>query len=311
MNILVTGANGFVGRALCDYLKQSRKKIIQAVRHTTKADETEMEPIGPDSNHEIILKECDVLVHLAARVHVMRETASSSLDAFRKVNTFGTLNLARQAAQYGVRRFIFLSSVKVNGESGSFSEESRAAPEDAYAISKWEAEEGLKRISHETGMEVVILRPPLVYGPGVAANFFKLMQLVDRGIPLPFGAIHNRRSLIYIDNLVDIIARCVDHPLVAGKTYLVSDGEDVSTTLLIKKLANALGSPLRLFPIPSGMLRLGGKILGKTQQMDRVLEWLVVDSNNIRKDLGWTPPFTMDEGLSRTAEWYRVLYSDR
>ncbi|RJX30714.1 MAG: SDR family oxidoreductase [Oxalobacter sp.] len=309
--ILVTGANGFVGGALCKHLDKTDKDVIRAVRSITSPNETEFDGIDPDGKYDAVLTEVDVVIHLAARVHVMQDTAANPLDAFREVNTYGTLNLARQAAECGVRRFIFLSSVKVNGESGTFSDESAPQPKDPYGVSKWEAEEGLKKICSETGMEVVILRPPLVYGSGVTANFLQLMRAVDRGIPLPLGAIDNRRSLIYIGNLVDVITRCLDHPAVAGKTYLVSDGEDVSTTLLIRKLAKALGRSPRLLPIPSSALRLAGRLLGKGQQMDRLLDSLAVDAGSICKDLDWKPPFTMDEGLKAATEWYRKLRSDR
>jgi nucleoside-diphosphate-sugar epimerase len=308
-SILVTGANGFVGRALCEHLSLIGRQVKCAVRNATASNEVEMGNIGSKSSHQSALSGCDAVVHLAARVHVMHDTTSDPLDAFREVNTYGALNLARQAAQVGVRRFVFLSSAKVNGESGEFFDEDEPHPQDNYAVSKWEAELGLREIGRETGMEVIILRPPLVYGPGVAANFLRLMRTVNRGLPLPFGAIKNRRSLIYLGNLVAAIVQCLDHPVAVGKTYLVSDAEDVSTPMLITKLANALDCSPRLLAIPPVALRLFGGLLGKGQEIDRLLGSLAVDCSAIRHDLGWIPPYAMDEGLFATASWFRQHYS--
>jgi nucleoside-diphosphate-sugar epimerase len=246
----------------------------------------------------------DIVVHLAARVHVMRDSATDPLAEFRRVNVAGTERLALAAATAGVRRFVFLSSVKVNGEKGGYNESDPPAPQDAYGISKHEAELGLRVIAAETGMEVVIIRPPLVYGPGVKANFHVLLWAVARGVPLPLGAIHNRRSLVALDNLVDIIVTCIDHPAAANQTFLVSDGEDLSTTELIRHLARAMGRPARLIPVPASVLMAGATLLGKREVAARLCGSLQVDITKARELLGWLPPITMDEGLRRAAEHY-------
>jgi len=246
------------------------------------------------------------VVHLAARVHVMRDVAADPLAQYRAVNVDGTLNLARQAAAAGVRRFVFISSIKVNGEerAAAYTEADTPAPEDAYALSKWEAEQGLRQIAAQTGLEVVILRPPLVYGPGVGANFLALMHAVARGIPLPLGAIDNRRSLIFVGNLADAILCCLEHPAAAGKTFLISDGEDVSTPALVRRMAAALGRPARLVALPIPVLRAAAALVGKSALAIRLLDSLTIDGTAIRHTLGWSPPFTLDEGLRETAAWY-------
>lgn len=251
----------------------------------------------------------DVVVHAAARVHVMNDASADPLVEYRKINTEGTLNLARQAASNDVKRFIFLSTIKVNGEAtrpgSSFCKRDQPMPQDAYAISKWEAEQGLFEISAKTCMEVVILRAPLVYGPGVGANFLRLMRAVDRRTPLPFGLVDNCRSLIYLGNLVDAIVACLDHPAAAGKTYLLSDSEDVSTPELINRLAKAFNRSPRLLPIPPVLIRWGGELFCKGREIDRLLGSLVVDSSPIQNEMGWMPPHSMQEGLEVTASWYR------
>lgn len=257
----------------------------------------------PDWNS--VLESVDAVVHLAARVHVMHDTSTDPLMAFREINTSATLRLARQAADRGVRRFVFLSSVKVLGESGVFSGADDPAPQDPYAISKLEAEDGLREIARSAGMELVVLRPPLVYGPGVGANFLRLMRAVDAQIPFPFGAVNNRRSLVFLANLVDAISLALDHPLAAGRTFLVSDGEDVSTPELIRKVAEALGRPYRLLPVPPSLMRFAGRLIGKGKEVDRLLGNLAVDISALRCDLGWAPPYTMERGLAATAQWYR------
>jgi UDP-glucose 4-epimerase len=251
---------------------------------------------------EAALAGCDVIVHLAARVHVMDDKASDPLAEFREVNTEGTLNLARQAAQAGVKRFVFTSTIKVNGEGrdAAYRETDTPAPADPYAISKWEAEQGLHSIAQETGLEVVILRPPLVYGPGVKANFLRLMRTVARGWPLPLGAIRNRRSLLYLGNFVDAIRLCVEHAGAAGQTFLLDDGEPVSTPDLIRALAHAMGRPARLLAVPVGVLELAGALLGKRAAVARLTGSLYVDSSAIRSRLGWSPPYTMRQGLDVT-----------
>ena len=252
---------------------------------------------------------CDTVVHLAARVHVMDDPVSSPLAEFRKANTEGTLNLVRQAAETNVKRFIFISTVKVNGEGrdAPYRETDAAAPGNAYAISKWEAEQGLHALARETGLEVVILRPPLVYGPGVKANFQRLIEVVQRGWPLPLGGVRNRRSLLYLGNFVDAIRLCIEHPAAAGQTFLLDDGEPVSTPELIRRLAHAMGRPARLLPVPPRLLEVAGMLVGKRAAVARLIGSLHVDSTAIRARLGWTPPFSLQQGLDLTAAgWRRV-----
>lgn len=303
--VLVTGANGFVGRALCKQLKLSGREVKQVVRNATSPEQITIGNMSGTTDWRPALQGCDTVIHLAARVHIMNDTATDPLAEFRQVNTEGTLNLARQAALCGIKRFVFMSSLKVNGESGMFSVTSTPTPEDAYAISKWEAERGLHEIAHETGMEVVVLRPPLVYGPGVGANFMRLVNAIRKGIPLPFGSIKNSRSLIYLDNLVSAILVCANHPAASGKTYLVSDNQDVSTAELITQLAKALGRSPRLIRISPKFIEWLGALVGKKKEFDRLLGSLTIDSKAITRDLGWTPPFTMQEGLAATIAWYR------
>jgi UDP-glucose 4-epimerase len=245
------------------------------------------------------------VIHLAARVHITQETSSDAYAAFRAVNTAGTLNLARQAAAAGVRRFVFLSSVKVNGEGSphAYSETDAPAPEDAYAVSKWEAEQGLWEISADTGMQIVILRIPLVYGPGVAANFLQLLQIVNKGWPLPLRGIANRRSLLYIGNLVDAIRVVLEHPDAANKLFLLSDGQDVSTSQLVELIAQALHKPPRLFAVPMGFISAVAGVLGKSSAVDRLFGSLSMDSAKIQRELQWRPPFSMQQGLAQTAQW--------
>jgi len=264
------------------------------------------EVVVPDMNAQTdwhaALAGCNAVVHLAARVHLMHDTAQDPLALYRATNTEATLNLARQAAQAGVKRFVFISSIKVNGEGCDtpYRETDVAAPEDAYAMSKWEAEQGLQRIAQETGLEIVILRPPLVYGPGVKANFLRLMRMVQRGWPLPLGAIRNRRSLLYLGNFVDAICLCVEHPAAAGQTFLLDDGAPVSTPQLVRAVARAMGRPARLLAVPVGVLELAGALLGKRKAVARLTGSLCVDSSAIRLRLGWKPPFSMEAGLAAT-----------
>lgn len=299
MKVLVTGANGFVGRALVAGLEADGVAVEAATRQ-------HVGDIGAATDWTAALSGCSTVVHLAARVHVMHDAVSDPLLAFREVNAAGTLNLARQAASENVWRFVYLSSIKVNGEGREepYRESDNTAPQDLYAISKWEAEQGLRQIERETGMEVVILRPPLVYGPGVKANFLRLLRAVDKGWPLPLGAVENRRSLLYLGNLVDAIQLCLVHPAAAGQTYLLSDGEDVSSPELFRLLARAMGRPSRLLPVPPTWLRLAGWLLGRRAEVDRLLGSLVVDSSLIRQELGWSPPFQLDAGLTETVRHY-------
>jgi len=304
MKLLITGASGFVGCALSEALALSGHNIVPAMRIARGVfDEQIVGEIGPNTNWHEAVQGMEAVVHLAARVHVMRDEASDPLVAFRTVNTAGTLNLARQCATAGVRRFVFMSSIKVNGEytqpGQAFAEADLPGPQDAYGVSKHEAELGLRQLGAETGMEVAIIRPPLVYGPGVKANFAALLQAVQRGWPLPLGAVHNRRSLVALDNLVDFIVTCLTHPQAANQTFLVSDGHDLSTAELVRGLARAAGVRARLVPVPAWTLRAGAALLGKGDAAQRLCGNLQVDISKARSLLGWAPPVSVDEGLRR------------
>ena len=313
MKILVTGVSGFVGQSLIRELKLKNIRFVGIVRELSLSNLDGMIEVSDFSIPNIWQKplaNCDVVIHLAARVHVMREVTESPLMAFLDINLKGTLSLAEAAAKAGVKRFIYVSSIKVNGESTTnkkFIETDIPNPLNPYAISKWEAEKALRKIEQETGMELVILRPPLIYGPRVKANFASLLKLVDKGLPLPLLGINNKRSLIFLDNFVDAIITCVMHPNAAGKTYLVSDGEDVSMAQLVKKIAVSLNRPSYLFYFPLIVIRLIAKLIGKTSSINRVTESLVIDSSKIRKELDWRPPFTIDQGLKITADAYRKI----
>lgn len=307
-SILVTGATGFVGSALCTRLASEARPLVQAVRHSKSGSISEavVGDIGPDTDWHAALTGCEAVVHLAARVHVMRDMAATPLTEFRRINVGGTLALAHQAANAGVRRFVMVSSAKVNGESTlpgqPFTAHDAPAPQDAYAISKHEAEQGLRSLAAQNGMEVVIVRPPLVYGPGVKANFAAMMRWLSRGIPLPLGSItRNRRSLVGIDNLVDLIVTCLDHPSAAGYTFLASDGEDLSTTELLCRLGAALGLPTRLVPVPESWLSLGAHLVGRPEIYKRLCGSLQLDIAFTREQLDWKPPVSVDEGLRRAA----------
>jgi len=358
VNILITGANGFIGRALCNKLIADGYHVRGSVRGAAQmtalpsgVEGAMVGDIGPETDWSEALDGIEGIVHLAARVHVMRESSADPLAAFREVNVEGTKRLARQAAEAGVKRLVYISSVKVNGERtgkredggrkretgrkrderptsniepptsnekqkkqksearglGSvpkevFSENDVPEPRDPYAVSKLEAEHVLNDIGKKRGLEIVILRPPLVYGPGVRANFLRLVKLVRLGVPLPFGCVKNRRSLIYVGNLVDAIVACVTNPNAVGETYLVSDGENISTPELIRRIAYSFRKPARLFSVPVGLLKAMGKITGRSAEVERVVGSLCVDSGKIRRELGWKPPFTMEEGLKRMEE---------
>ncbi|MEN8173620.1 MAG: SDR family oxidoreductase, partial [Chloroflexota bacterium] len=317
MNVLVTGANGFVGTALCEYLEETGDNIQRAIRrkigNTIKPSEQVVGNIDATTDWFAALHGVDAIVHLAARVHVMNDPISDPLGEFRKVNTEGTINLARQAAAAGVRRFVFLSTIKVNGEksgpgdekkSGGFCEADIPNPADDYAVSKWEAEQALSQISEETGMELVIVRTPLVYGSGVKANFVRLLKWIDKGVPLPLGCIDNRRSLVSLENLVAFLFKCIKEPDAAGETFMVADGEDVSTSELIRRIAGFMGRRARLVPVPESLLRLGGRLLGKSAEIDRLCDSLQVDITKAKSVLNWEPPLSLDDGLQKTVDWY-------
>ncbi len=302
--ILVTGSNGFVGRAVCSALARRGVAYRAAVRSARSAGEVAVGEIDARTDWQAALEGCDTVIHLAARVHMMHETAPDPLAAFRSVNVAGTRNLAEQAIRCGVRRIVFASSLKVNGEVGGFAPGDLPAPEDAYARSKHEAEELLWALSRASGLEAVILRPPLVYGPGVGANFARLLAAVARGLPLPLARIDNRRSLVYVGNLADALVCCASHPGAAGKTFLISDGEDVSTPELVRRLARAMARPTRLVPVPKTLLRLVAKGLGKSAAAERLLGSLYVAASGLQDELGWQPPHTMQEGLCATTNHF-------
>ena len=306
MKILVTGANGFIGHALFSQLRNQQHDVIGAVRRS--CDYPDMTVLVDALSWSKALTNQNVVIHTAAHAHVMNETQPDALAVYRAVNVERTRKLAEQAADAGVKRFIFLSSIKVNGEqtiSGAhFTSKSNAFPEDVYGISKWEAEQALHEVSARTGLEVVIIRPPLVYGPGVKGNFLSMLGWLSRGMPLPLGAIQNQRSLVGIDNLIDLIITCIDHTAAANQTFLVSDGEDLSITKLLRRMSESLGKPARLIPVPASLLQFGAKLLGKQDMAQRLLGNLQVDIAHTKKVLDWTPPVSVDEGLRRTAEWY-------
>ena len=285
-------------------------QVRGAVRGSFQFNEgQEILPVG-DINGDTVwseaLADVSVVIHLAARVHVMNETAIDALSAYRKVNVEGTLNLAKQAAKADVKRFIFISSIKVNGEHSDldkpFTEEDVANPQDAYSLSKYEAEQGLLLIAEQTGMEVVIIRPPLIYGPGVKANFASMLHFVKRGIPLPFGFINNKRSVVYLGNLISLIIRCIDHPEAANQVFLVSDGEDLSTTQLLTGCAKALGVKARLLPVPQKLIEFFANLLGKQDMAQRLCGNLQVDISKARHLLNWTPPVSVADGLIETCK---------
>lgn len=311
MNVLLTGGSGFVGSCVAKRLLDGGHRVTVAVRGSEVGFDARLKfwrfkELSADQDWAAALEGKSLVIHCAARVHVMSDSAVDPLTDFRNVNVDGTCALARQAAEAGVRRFIFISSVKVNGESTSLGLPYRAddipAPKDFYGISKFEAEQGLRKVATETGMEVVIIRPPLVYGPGVKGNFAGMIKLVRNGFPLPLGAIHNKRSFVGVDNLVDLIIRCIDHPAAANQVFLAGDGADLSTTELLRGVGKAMGKPARLIPVPTGTLQLGATLLGKKAMAQRLLGSLQVDISKTCELLDWKPPYTVEEGLRRCFE---------
>jgi nucleoside-diphosphate-sugar epimerase len=307
--VLVTGANGFVGQALCCALSEQHE-VIASMRQETSFPSGVTRNVNPAIDSTTDWGSClggvNVVIHLAAHVHAHDEFCTQS-DIFNRVNLDSTVNLARQAALAGVERFIYLSTVKVHGEntaSRAFTEEDEPRPRGAYALSKLSAEQALAEIGRETGMAIVIIRSPLVYGPGVRANFYQLLELVQRIRFLPFAAIRNRRSMIFLGNLVDSLALCVAHPGAGNRTYLVSDGEDVSTPQLVQRLAKAMHYPVFLFALPLSWMKAAAWLLGKSSAIDRLTQSLAVDSTKIRNELGWQAPYTLHQGLQITVDWY-------
>lgn len=307
MNVLLTGATGFLGSRLAEEIDQRDcYHLTCSVRRAgaiTNVREVLVGGVGRDTEWATALVDQDVVVHTAARAHIMKDEAPDPLAEYRKVNVEGTLSLARQAADAGVSRFIYISSIKVNGEQTRhgtpFTADALPAPEDPYGVSKLEAETGLYEIASETGMAIVIIRPPLVYGPGVKGNFASMIRLVEKGLPLPLGAVHNKRSLVALDNLVDLIITCIDHPAGTNQVFLASDGQDISTTELLRGIGQAMGKPARLVPVPTGMLMFGAGLLGKKDVVQRLVSSLQVDISKARDLLGWEPPVSMEEGLRR------------
>lgn len=311
--ILVTGATGFVGGALVRRLATtpSLNGVVASVRCKAECLPQGVEQITkgdllPTTDWSSVLQGISVVVHCAARAHVMQDDANDPLQAYREVNVYGTLNLARQASDVGVRRFVFVSTVKVNGEATHpgqpFTADDVPRPIDPYGVSKMEAEQGLREMEAQTDMEVVIIRSPLVYGPGVKANFATMIRWVTRDVPLPLGAIHNARSMVGLDNLVDLLITCLKHPAAAGQTFLVSDGEDVSTTALLRRTAQAMEKKIFLLPVPAFVLEWAAALLGKRAVAQRLCGSLQLDIAKTRQLLGWTPPVSLDEGLRRAVE---------
>ncbi|WP_434571587.1 SDR family oxidoreductase [Pseudomonas sp. Z3-6] len=311
--VLVTGATGFVGSALVARLLTCQSKQVIAVVRQKKVNFPPEVLVSTVSESravaELSLENVSSIVHCAARVHIMQDSSIDPLADFREVNVNFTLALARKAAESGVKRFIFISSIKVNGEctppGRPYHADDIPEPKDPYGISKMEAEQGLKNIAKELGIEVVIIRPVIVYGPGVKANFHSMMSWLNKGVPLPFGAIRNKRSLVSLDNLIDLIVTCLDHPGAANQTFMVSDGEDVSTTELLIRMGMALGKPARLISVPTIFLNIGAALVGRKDIAQRLSGSLQVDIRKTRELVGWSPNTTLDEGLAKTAEAFR------
>jgi UDP-glucose 4-epimerase len=308
--VLVTGASGFVGSVLCELLARSGYLVRaagRAVRPTFAgaAEHVVVGDLGGDPRWQEALAGVDIVVHLAARAHILNDPPANA-SLYAKANALGTSNLAQQAAAAGVRQFVFLSSVKVNGEATTlraFTSQDKPQPRDAYGVSKWQGEQFVTAIGQQSGMRVAIIRSPLIYGPGVKANIFKLMRWVDEQKPLPFGSVQNRRSLVSVWNLCDLILRVVAGPTPSG-TWMVSDGRDLSTPELVRLLAASMGRRARLFSIPVGILRLLATVAAQRAQVARLCGSLVVDISSTHTELGWLPPLSVEEGLARTARWY-------
>lgn len=308
--VLVTGGTGFIGAALAKKIKSDEcfdlSVSVRGGRELPGIRTHHVADLSAETSWSSILDGIDVVVHTAARVHVMHDSSTDPLTEFRKINVEGTLNLARQAALAGVKRFVFLSSIKVNGEgteSGKpYMPDDIPDPRNFYGMSKMEAERALFELAEQEHMEVVVIRPVLVYGPGVKANFLNMIRWLNRGVPLPFGAIHNKRSLVFLDNLISLIINCVNHPAAANQIFLVSDGEDLSTTQLLVRTLKALNKPSRLMPVPSWMLESVARFLGKGDVSRRLCGSLQVDISKTRDLLSWSPEVSVDHALSRTVD---------
>lgn len=315
-NILITGGTGFISKALFTSLLSNNYKVRTTVRETAELEKLPVGITGLTTGNLVhvtdwkpFLDGVDVVVHLAAHVHHMQDDGSNSEETYQQINVKVTQALAETASKSGVKRFVFISSIKAMGEETepheTWNESSPCKPQDAYGRSKYDAEQALTDISHKTGLEVVILRVPLVYGPNLKANMARLFRIVDRGLPLPLGKVKNTRSLLFVGNLVDAIRLSLDHPKAVGQTFLVSDGEDISSPELIRRIAHALNRPARLLPFPPSVLRWAGRLTGKSSMVDRLLNSLEIDSSMIRKELNWTPPFSMNQGLQETSAWFK------
>jgi nucleoside-diphosphate-sugar epimerase len=318
IKVLVTGANGFVGQSLCKQLLQQDDFVRAAIRDLNKtvsaSEKVLISDLDANTDWSLALQDIQVVIHLAARVHVMKETSTDALAEFRKVNVEGTVNLARQAVRAGVTRFIYLSSIKVNGEQTlpglPYTAEDVPNPIDPYGISKQEAEIALRQLSAESGLDVVIIRPPLIYGSRVKANFYSMIRMLDKNVPLPFASIANKRSLVALDNLNDLIITCIKHSTVVNQTFLVSDGHDLSTPELLKRMAVALGKKVYLLPVPSALLVIVATILGQKAIAQRLCGSLQVDMTKTCEILAWQPPVNIEDALAKAAQWYKNRHSD-
>ena len=306
--ILLTGATGFVGQSLALALIKKNVSLLCSVRKPVLIEGAEchlVDDLSPTTDWRHCLNQVETVIHCAARVHVMHEKANDPLQLFREINVAGTLQLAKQAAAAGVKQFIFLSSVKVNGEKtevgSAFTEDTKPQPIDPYGISKFEAEQALFELGRSAGMAITVIRPPLIYGPGVGANFLSMLRWVQRGIPLPLGSLRNQRSFVFIDNLVSLISCCIQNPRASNQVFLVSDGHDMSTTELLKKSAASFKVTQRLLPCPAFLLILMATLLGKKSFADRLCQSLQVDISKAKRLLEWTPPTTVEQGLQITA----------
>lgn len=309
--LAVTGAGGFVGRRISDDFSRRNYIVIGVSRTSTASSVRVVGDLGAQTDWSRALDGVEVVIHCAARVHVMHEHATDPLPLYRAVNVAGTRRLAEQAARYGVKRLVYLSSVKAAGERSTRGRPLKVsdapAPEDAYGVSKLEAELALLEVGAATGLETVIIRPPLVYGPGVKGNFLRLMRAIARGWPLPLGVFDNRRSMVSLANLTDFISLCVESPVAVGRVFFVSDGEDLSTADLAQRMGAALERPARLLPVPGTVLSMLGRVTGKAAEIERLVGTLQVDLADSVEMLGWSPPQTVEQGLRETADWLRSL----
>lgn len=309
MRVVVTGASGFIGRPLCEALVRRGHEVV-ALSRSSSSDGGAIAfrglEIGPETDWREILVGAAAVVHLAARVHVLEDRAAAA--AYHALNAAATENLVRQAAAGGVRRFVLVSTAKIHGEVSvghPIREDDPPAPVGPYAESKWAGEEAVRSVAGESGIEAVIVRPPLVYGPGVKANFLRLLRAVDRGMPFPLASVRNRRSLVFLGNLVDALTTCLEDPRAAGESFLVCDGDAVSSPELIRYLARPLGRSPRLLPVPPALLRLGGVVTGRSGAIERLIGSFELDCGRIRRTLEWRPPYSMEQGVEETVRWFR------